>query len=63
MVVVVAADNVSVYKSNNNNDDDDQMSDEFLRRYSSIQHEKMLFLRNSNVVDYVSYVDLNLNYS
>ena len=61
--VVVDDDNVRLYMNNNsNNDDVDLMVDEFLRRYSLIHDERVMYHQNSNVVGYVSYEDLNLNY-
>jgi hypothetical protein len=48
--------------NNNSNDDDDLMMDEFLRRYSLIHDERVMYHQNSDVVDYVSYEDLNWNY-
>jgi len=49
--------------NNSNNKDDDQMMDEFLHKYLLMYDEKMMmFHPNLDVVDYVSYEDLNSNY-
>lgn len=63
-MLVAAFDNMLVYMNNNNSDvDDDQMEDEFLHRHL-LDHDEMMmiFHRNSIVVEYVSYEDLNLIY-
>jgi len=61
-VVVVVVDNVQECMNNNNNNDDDQMMDEFLHKYLLNYDEMEMFHQNLDVVDYVSYEDLNLNY-
>ena len=59
--IAVAVDNVRPHTNNNSNDDDGQMTDEFLRRYSSIRDEIVKYPRNSDAADYASYADLNSN--
>jgi hypothetical protein len=49
--------------NNNSNNDDDQMMDEFLHKYLMNYDEKKMFHQNLDVVDSVSYEDLNWNYS
>ena len=59
----VVVDNVLMYMNSNNKDDaDDHMMDEFLRKYWLIHDEMRMFDQNWDVVDYVSYEDLNSNY-
>jgi hypothetical protein len=62
-IVVVVVDNVQEYMNNNNNDDDDdQMMNESLHKYLLNHDEMVMFHQNLDVVDYVSYEDLNSNY-
>jgi hypothetical protein len=61
-IFVVVVDNVQEYMNNNSNNDDDQMMDEFLHKYLLNYDEMEMFHQNLDVVDYVSYEDLNLNY-
>lgn len=60
--IVVVVDNVLKYMNSNNNKNDDQMEDEFLHKCLLYQVVKVMFHRTFDIVDYVSYEDLNLNY-
>lgn len=62
VAAAVVVDSVLEYMNSNNNNEDDQMMDEFLRKYLLIHDEMVMFHQNLNVVDCVSFEDLNSNY-